>query len=106
MDGMVWKARIADFEKKFAATHLATLPPPAPKLVRQDAHRGSESDLWSSDSCETDSWETDSEPTSDTELNTIQTLCKIVNDYVTTSEIYHIIFPLEDPITIVDKILL
>lgn len=98
---MVWKARIADFEKKFAETHLATLPPPAPKLVRQDAHRESDTELWSSDS-----ESSDYEPTSDSELDTIQTLCKIVNNYVSSTEIYQIIFPIEDPITIVDKLLL
>ena len=100
MDAMVWKARIADFEKKFAATHLATAPPPAPKLVRQDAHRDSDTELNDSDS------ESDYEPSSDSELDTIHTLCKIVNDYVTTTEIYRIIFPEDDPTTIVDKILL
>ena len=92
---MLWKARIADFEKKFAATHLATPPPPAPKLERQNAHQASDSD--------TESWETESDVGSDTELNTIYKLCKIVNDFVMTTEIYHTIFPEENHIQIVDK---
>ena len=89
-----FKTRIAEFEKKFAATHLATPPPPAPKLVRQDAHHASDAES------ENDSSYSD---TSDSEMDMIHTLCKIVNDYVVTTEIYHIIFPGEKDIRIVDK---